>query len=239
MIAFLHGFLGTKEDWQPLFSCLSSKISYFAIDLPGHGTAPFSTDIIGTVKKKLDSLGTRHLIGYSAGGRLALILKALFPKTLDYTIVLSGHPGIADPEERAIRLQQDQDLAKRLRALPIQEFIDLWYAQAIFASLRKKESLFHAVTKKRLLQNPIALSFFLETFSTGLFSPPKLYPNTLFLHGDEDLKYQALYRILPSFVTVQCVRGSGHVLPLENPRGCADAIMRFIKCELARGETIH
>ncbi len=175
MLVFLHGFLGTKDDWQPLCNCLPSKFLYSAIDLPGHGTTPFSIDIIGKVKKTLDILGAKHLVGYSAGGRLALALKACFPNTFARTIVLSGHPGIANPKDRLIRYKQDLIWAKCLRTLPMQEFLDLWYMQPIFASLRKKESLFRTVIEKRLIQDPIALSLFLETFSTGLSLPPKRF----------------------------------------------------------------
>lgn len=233
MLTFLHGFLGNKSDWQPLFECLSPKMTHSAIDLPGHGNTPFHPDIIGYVKKNLDSLGTKHLIGYSAGGRLALALKANFPEAFGCTIVLSGHPGIADPQERKVRIAQDQIWIERLRTLSMDRFLELWYAQPIFASLRKKELLFQEVMRKRLVQDPIMLSHFLETFSTGLFSPPKLYPDTLFLCGEQDLKYRHLYLILPSFIKVQYLAGSGHLLPLENPQGCADAIFQFIQNRVA------
>lgn len=228
MLIFLHGFLGNKRDWKPLFEYLPRQIERLAIDLPGHGQQPFYRDLIGHVKRRIDQVGARQLVGYSAGGRLALLLKDQFPSDFDRIIVLAGHPGLTHPQERALRWQQDVVWSERLRTLPFLQFLKLWYAQPIFGSLQKKEGLLHALILQRCQQNQTALASFLEEFSLGRMHAPTLYPNTLFICGEEDLKYRALYHTLPAFVKVEIMAQSGHLLPLENPKGCADAITRFL-----------
>lgn len=229
MLVFLHGFLGSKRDWLPLFHCLPPDIPYTALDLPGHGDAPFHPDIIGTIKQQLDELSAKHLVGYSAGGRLALALKDRFPDAFEKIIVLSGHPGITNPQDRALRWEHDQVWIEKLRTLTLNRFLELWYAQPLFESLHKKKELLHQIILQRSKQDPSALAAFLEVFSAGRMPAPSLHPNTLFVYGEEDLKYRAIYHTLPPFVAVQEVAGSGHILPLENPERCRNAIIHFLK----------
>jgi 2-succinyl-6-hydroxy-2,4-cyclohexadiene-1-carboxylate synthase len=99
MLLFLHGFLGQKEDWDPLRSQMQYPSK--AIDLPGHGETPMANDIALAVKKQVPSAS--FLIGYSAGGRVALELKERFPSNYDHLILLSTHMGLANETERKHR----------------------------------------------------------------------------------------------------------------------------------------
>ena len=123
MHLFLHGFLGQKEDWDPLFSHLK-HLDCHAIDLPGHGTSPMTEDIALTIKQAFSEAKT--LIGYSAGGRIALELKERFPNDYGQVIVLSSHPGLTSEEERKERLAWDQKWIDLLKTEPIENFLDKW-----------------------------------------------------------------------------------------------------------------
>jgi hypothetical protein len=46
--------------------------------------------------------------------------------------------------------------------------------------------------------------------------------NALFLHGEKDLKYAALYTKL--HLNAISIKGVGHAIHLENPKACAEAI---------------
>ncbi len=105
-LAFLHGFLGDKEDWADVISRLQDY-SCTALDYP----FVVPEDAIA--------------IGYSMGGRIALSLPQ--PK-----IVISAHVGLTSGHEER-KIWEDHWL-HRLQALPYEEFVRLWYAQPLFAS---------------------------------------------------------------------------------------------------------
>ena len=70
----------------------------------------------------------------------------------------------------------------------------------------------------------------LEHLSTAHQTKTHTYPlPTLFLYGEKDKKYQTLYQTLPPCTCVQEVEDSGHALLLENPKGCAERIFRWLQ----------
>jgi hypothetical protein len=52
-------------------------------------------------------------------------------------VVVSGTPGMPDPQLRAARAPRDAELADLLQALGAREFIAWWYAQPLWGSLRQ------------------------------------------------------------------------------------------------------
>lgn len=216
MSVFLHGFLGQKEDWDELISSLPNKKNCLAIDLPGHGSAPFHPDIVNTVKKKIPSAKT--LIGYSAGGRLALLLKSRFPKDFERVIILSAHPGLHSKKQRAAREKRDQIWISLLES-SFELFIEKWYAQPLFQSLKN-----HPILKQRRKQNPKYLAAFFKEFCLSKMPLPRIYPESIFLYGQYDIKYATLYKELLSQFPIFEVKNAGHAIHLENPKECSRII---------------
>ena len=105
-IVFLHGFLGTSSDWEPVCSFLPD-CHCIGIDLPGHGKSPFTKTFDFDIEKC-------HLIGYSMGGRLAMGYAAKYPERIASLTVIAGHPGLISPEEKRLRLEADARWAKLL-----------------------------------------------------------------------------------------------------------------------------
>jgi len=221
MLVFLHGFLGQKEDWNLLFSHLSPTISKRAIDLPGHGEVPFTPDIAEKVHEQIGP--TKILVGYSAGGRLALELKTRYPNDFEKVIAISAHTGLQTEQERAKRWQIDQKWIHMLQTEPFDRFLDAWYQQPLFDSLAKYPS-FSAMLQRRKKADSKALAQFLEVFSPAKKTPPEIFPGTFFLFGEEDLKYEKLYHTLPSFG----IPNAGHAVHLEAPKVCAKVIEGII-----------
>lgn len=94
-LLFLHGFLGTSEDWIPIMKGLSGSAKCFSIDLPGHGKSKMqsgdsyrttggqslSIEVVAAVLSQLiNKICTRKvtIIGYSMGARIALYMALRF-----------------------------------------------------------------------------------------------------------------------------------------------------------------
>lgn len=207
-LTFLHGFLGDKQDWHPLISALGNAYECQTID-------PF---------QEIDKINSRILVGYSMGGRIALQLKQRFPKRFDQLILLSSHPGILSEEEKQARWKEDLQWIHLLETETIQAFLEKWYSQKIFESLKKQSDLFQETIKRRQKQDAQYLAKILRNYSLSKLPQPKIFPETIFFYGEHDLKYARIYHKLPSFIKVVKIRDSGHAIHLENPSGCARKI---------------
>jgi len=105
-LAFLHGFLGSPDDWNGVIECLTQ---YRCIPL----TYPF-TPPAGAI-----------LIGYSMGGRIALGMR-------NPAIAISAHPGLTFSDQNP----NMETWIDKLQTASFSEFLEAWYAQPLFETLR-------------------------------------------------------------------------------------------------------
>src|SRR3990167_2420505 len=82
-LVFLHGFLGSSRDWEPVCSYLP-PCQCIGIDLPGHGDSPF----VETFNFPIPT-PQFHLIGYSMGGRLAMQYALRYPERIASLLIVS------------------------------------------------------------------------------------------------------------------------------------------------------
>lgn len=216
-LVFFHGFLGSNEDWKEIIDRL--KEQFFCVTI--------SLDHVAAVQQTLKKLSLHQpiYVGYSMGGRLALQLPAIHP-----CIIMSAHFGLDTAEERLKRWHQDLQWIEKLKNEPIEHFVQQWYAQPLFDPLRKKQSLFKEIVQKRVKQDPEYHATLL--YNLSLSKQNKItyfHPQTLFLFGEDDWKYEEHYSRLPHNVLKQKIPNSGHVIHLENPEGCAKAILTWSK----------
>jgi 2-succinyl-6-hydroxy-2,4-cyclohexadiene-1-carboxylate synthase len=226
-LIFLHGFLGVKEDWEAMFPFFEKRFFCIAFDLPGHGSTPYSDDILSELKRALSLFcPSPILIGYSMGGRIILQLQQ-YAKAI---IALSAHPGLATREEKEQRRKSDEEWSENLLNLPFDLFVTKWYAQAIFQTLQHNPPLLERIIRQRVKQNPQDLACILRQLS--LADQPHithfLCP-ALFLHGEEDLKYRQLYSQLPKTVSIRSIKNCGHVVHLENASHSAEEILNWLE----------
>ena len=211
-ILFFHGILGRGDDWEEVASHLP-EYHCFAIDLPGHGSTPFAENFLELVPNFKEPI---HLVGYSMGGRLAMQYLDRFPERIATLTVVSAHFGFRDAKEKEARHAIDLSWAKQFIENPIDEVIDRWYDQPLFKSL-----IFNI--EKRRQQNAIGIAKAFAHFSVA--RQPFLQPkDALYLVGEKDEKYRALYRNIPH----EIIPNAGHAVHLENPKDLADAIRRKI-----------
>jgi 2-succinyl-6-hydroxy-2,4-cyclohexadiene-1-carboxylate synthase len=234
-ILFLHGFMGSSDDWREVIDGtdgLDDRFRAVAVDLPGHGgstslpeTSYSMEGAAGAVLRTLDGLGARRasLVGYSMGGRLALYLALRHPERCERLLLESASPGLKTGEERALRRQDDEERAKTLETGDFGTFLEEWYSQPLFSTLRPP--LVRDLVERRRGNDPGELARSLRGMGTG--SQPSLWEEieglsvpTLAVAGELDEKFSEVAREMEERsprVRVEVVPGAGHNARIEAP----------------------
>lgn len=243
-IIFLHGFMGSAEDWAPVVERLKEHYYCLAIDLPGHGkslslssrklydmprTAALVVELLERLKVKRVSL-----VGYSMGGRLGLYLALKHPSRFQKVVLESASPGLKTAAERAERRKQDERLAQELEHGRFDEFLEKWYRNPLFASLRQHPDFAH-LRQRRLKNDPRELAKSLRAMGTG--SQPSLWEELksnkiplLLLAGEFDVKFNRLaaeVAVTCPAARVKVISGCGHNVHFEKRGEFADSILFF------------
>jgi 2-succinyl-6-hydroxy-2,4-cyclohexadiene-1-carboxylate synthase len=229
---FLHGLLGSSQDFFPIMEELQSDFYCVSLDLPGHGSSPlikplsFAT-VLDALKDtiKCYTLNPAGLVGYSMGGRLALLLEATYPHLIHQLAILSAHPG-AFPQELPKLKQQEQKWIALLKK-NFSSFLSQWYTQPLFHTLDQEKIL-----KKRLANDHSALAEIMEALTLSKQHPLWAHlseTNTpiLWLYGEYDRKYESLYRLLPAHFAQLSIPKASHAIHIENPLKCSYYISNF------------
>jgi 2-succinyl-6-hydroxy-2,4-cyclohexadiene-1-carboxylate synthase len=245
LILFLHGFMGDSNEFNEVIFLLSDQFCYLTVDLPGHG----KTRVMGgeecytmsntahALINLLDQLNVQNcfLVGYSMGGRLALYLTLYFPQRFSKIVLESASPGLKSQGDRVERIQGDFDLAKKLEESNFSIFLDSWYNQPLFSSL-KNNANFESLKQTRLHNNPLELAKSLRNLSTGC--QPSLWNKLennknplLLLVGESDTKFIAINsemaRLCP-FAQLEIVSHCGHNIHFEDPKTFVENVQNFL-----------
>ncbi|MBI4558951.1 MAG: 2-succinyl-6-hydroxy-2,4-cyclohexadiene-1-carboxylate synthase [Candidatus Hydrogenedentes bacterium] len=246
-VFFLHGFLGDRRDWDEVVAALSADFRCIAVDLPGHGRTTVDGGLeqyelattAGALVGLADRLGFGRLsvVGYSMGARLALLLARRFPERVDRIVLESGSPGLLSAVERGERLAQDEEWAKDLEAGPLAAFVQRWYEQELFASLRQHPERFVQLVQRRLEHRPHELAKSLRASGTG--RQPNLWSElglvacpVLLIVGALDAKYVYIgEEMLPHLATAELERipGCGHNVHFENVDTYTGLVRNFLR----------
>ncbi len=139
-IVFLHGFLGKSDDWELYLDHFSNlRFNAIAIDLPGHGKSPLCEleDFFNHIPYR------SHIVGYSLGGRIALMLSALRNSWFTSFTLISTNPGLRTQLEKESRLIWENQWVEKLKQEPINQFVTDWYSQSLFSTFTPPEKRFH------------------------------------------------------------------------------------------------
>ncbi len=133
-IVALHGFTLTGEQFSPVADCLDRQV--IAPDLPGHGSSLSHPADVNSVTTAIDvilkDLGKpTPLMGYSQGGRMALLTAIRDHPNVSSLVLISANPGIRDVGEREARIERDHVLADRIMDIGVGAFIDSWTSAGI------------------------------------------------------------------------------------------------------------
>ncbi len=240
-LVFLHGLLGSGEDWQACIDNLP-QFDRMTIDLPGHGMSQsvLCADLDdccsllnSTLSFLIPSQQPLILIGYSMGGRIAMngIARNCFPDLNIYSAIIEGgNFGLQTESEIAARFENDQLWASRFEVETIAHVLSDWYMQPVFSSLNHEQR--QTLIAKRSANLGAAVANMLR--ATSLSKQPYLLPAlqqiqipVYYLFGAKDKKFSHLAR--SSGLTYRQIEGAGHNAHQEQPEQFAIHIKQIIQ----------
>ncbi len=244
-VVFLHGFMGSGEDWLPVVERLPKEFHCILPDLPGHGrtreavlphtpwTFPRVAEALISWLQQLQA-PPYFLVGYSMGGRLALFLALHYPELFPRVVLESASPGLATEREREERRKRDEQRARELESLPFPQFLRDWYSQPLFASLQRHPR-FPELIKRRQRNEPRLLIRALKEMGTGV--QPSLWEklpgnkiSLLLLTGEWDVKFRRIAEKMVALtpqIQWRTISAAGHNIHLEQPEAFANAVADF------------
>ncbi len=244
LVVFLHGLLGSGEDWLGIIERLS--LPSLTIDLPGHGQSAHVPAIdfdhtcqliTSTLAQYIDLDRPLFLVGYSLGGRISMYGLANHHFScfnLIGSLIEGGNFGLSSEAEKQQRLQHDAQWAKRFRAEPIEQVLFDWYHQRVFSSLNDEQR--QTLVTKRSVNLGEAIANMLISTSLGkqpylLTEPPHKkeldWKKTVhYVCGGKDEKFKQLARTSQLAFTV--IEKAGHNVHLEAPDEFSQLIHRLV-----------
>ncbi|MEM7770087.1 MAG: 2-succinyl-6-hydroxy-2,4-cyclohexadiene-1-carboxylate synthase [Cyanobacteria bacterium P01_A01_bin.37] len=243
-VLWLHGFMGSGNDWDAVINQCSDLPHSLAPDLPGHGKtevlggdesyhmAPVAEGIIQLLDRwEIESC---HLVGYSMGGRLALYLALQYPTRFCRVVIESASPGLKTTAERQSRREWDEAIAHDIESTDFRAFLNRWYQQPLFASL-SQHPCFPDLLERRLQNSPDLLGRSLRYMGSG--QQPSLWDALnenatpiLLVVGEHDSKYRRIAdEIGDRHQHCQCVviPNCGHTVHLEQAKQFINHVQRF------------
>lgn len=237
-IVFLHGFMGSGEDFAPIAQRLAPAKRCVCVTLPGHGglempEEPLSLPRLAASLRDivLEPLERPALVGYSMGGRLALQTALDHPSSTGSVVLLSTSPGIARPDLRAKRRRRDRSRAKEIHE-DLSGFLERWYQLPIFGQLPDAHG-YSDMLARRLENDPDHLARVIVELSPG--RQPSNWPRldqldgAIWIVGAEDPKYAAMGEDLAARGhEVRVAPAAGHALHVEQPDWLAATLAELL-----------
>lgn len=235
-LVFLHGFSGDGQEWLTVGEQFT-RFSRLYVDLPGHGgsadirVSGFA-DVIALLRNTLLSYNILNywLLGYSLGGRVAMMAACQEMPGLCGLVIEGGHPGLQSDAERDARRRSDHHWAERFRHDALADVFTDWYQQPVFASLDAQQR--ETLVVLRSQNNGETLAAMLE--ATSLAVQPDLrdalnaraFP-FYYLCGERDSKFRALAAELAADCHV--IPRAGHNAHRENPAGVIASLAQILR----------
>ena len=250
-LLWLHGFMGSGQDWLELTQNHFTDFCNILVDLPGHGESTLATgmtftSMLDTLIDQLELSGIEAFIpiGYSMGGRMAFHLQANAPEKVKAQILLSSAPGLKTQLEREQRVRADGKLMDKLESMGFKAFLAEWYSSQLFGSIRNNPDLMDILTQKRSSNDVEQLRRSLSLMGNGALSSQwenlkNMTAPTLLITGESDEKYahlnQEMHSKIPGSIHQQ-IKEAGHAFYLEKPLETARIIRDFLS-EIIEGES--
>ena len=224
-VLFVHGFAQNALSWFPASRTVFLERDVYGIDLVGHGgssvpvhPAPYSLPAMAEALLALIKLipGKPLVVAYSMGGRVALsalleVGPAAFAKQTSGLLLESVGMGPKTQAERDAAIKRDADMARRLREMPLKDFMTYWENLPLFESQKALPKCVECAGQHRM---PSYRETSAALRDLGLRGYPALY-----LAGEKDAKYSKLAAGLheEGIVRTRIAPKVGHNVHLEAP----------------------
>jgi 2-succinyl-6-hydroxy-2,4-cyclohexadiene-1-carboxylate synthase len=209
-VTFVPGFMQRGEAWRPVTGALAERYRVKCLD--------FAT---WTFEERVAEVPTGGaVVGYSMGGRIALHAALREPGGLATLVLIGVSAGV---EDRAERRRSDEALAAWIEQHTIEEVVERWERQPVFAS--QSQELREQQRPGRLSHDPRLLAKLLRSAGQGATAPVwdrlhTLRCSVLLIAGERDEGYaSAAHRMAERIPNseVSIVPGAGHAPQLEQP----------------------
>lgn len=233
-IFFLHGFWGTPQDFKLVEQHLSKSenINFQNVELEKYAPEKGFKDFADCLNAKAETTaGKKYLVGYSMGGRLALHALMAKPEIWSGVVLISSHPGLREPKDKAQRTHWQNQWAEKFLTLSQQDLEERWGAQEVFKQTTPQKKSELNDENRRFL----AAALMLWGSDRHLFTWNELKnckTRLLWCMGEDDHKYQQLMsdmrdlQLPGDFVTIP---QAGHRLIFDQPQKLAEKITAFIR----------
>lgn len=247
-VVALHGFAGNMSTWADFVYEARREYTVITIDLLGHGgsDSPSNPDRYlaersgADIATVLDRLGVTRAcwLGYSMGGRIALLTATLMPDRFRCLVLESASPGLISPDERARRTKSDDALARLITEEGVEAFSNYWEQQPLFASQRLlPHRVQERIRNQRFRNNPMGLANTLRATGSGIQRPvhkalPSLKIPVLCIAGEYDNKFRAIAKDVCGKLPngrLSIILGAGHAPHMEKPREFNTVVLAFLR----------
>ncbi len=232
-LVLLHGFTQTCRSWDEFIRALGDEPAICRVDAPGHGRSPIlDDDLFGVARAVVASAGEGTYVGYSMGARI-LLHAALDSAPMSGLVLVGGTPGIEDDRERADRRESDRLLAERIVRSGVEEFLDWWLRQPLFAGLSPTVD----DLAERRLNTVDGLVSSLRHCGVGEQTPlwdrlSDIDVPVLVMAGSRDTKFDAIGRRMTEAIGANArfvsVPDAGHAAHLERPDAVAGIVREWM-----------
>jgi len=229
-VVFVPGFMQRGQAWAPVADLLSQRYSSVLVDHREH-------DREGRLGEIAEAAGEDGavLCGYSLGGRLSLQAVLREPARYRGLVTLGSSAGLQSEADRDARINADEQLASWMERSPIEEVVEVWERQPLFAD--QSDALVEAQRPGRLRQAPRDLALLLRTAGQGVIAPvwPRLAEldelPVLAIAGALDQRYSDAARRLAREAPrgrAEIVEAAGHAPQLQRPAQVAALLLDFL-----------
>jgi 2-succinyl-6-hydroxy-2,4-cyclohexadiene-1-carboxylate synthase len=224
----LHGFTGTEQSFDAL------KLSSLRCGLlGGHGPSPsldradFAAEVVHWLKVvRGQGPSPVHLLGYSAGARIALAMVIAEPAMFSRATLIGVNPGLESESARIERQAWEGDWVQLLEREGLEGFERAWSQQDLFLSQKTlTREVRDAQRRARLSHTAPGLSHAMTNLGLGRMpnlwdSLSKVQVPVQLIVGQNDAKFLAIAERMCSLnhnFQMTKIPGAGHNPVLEFP----------------------
>src|SRR5215472_10922558 len=221
VVTCLHGFSQHGDSWAELEGMITGPYRWLTPDL--EATTPAQAEAELMTLWAAEGAHRAHLVGYSQGGRVALLVASRHPERLLSLTAISAHAGF-EGDARTRRRAEDLALADRIEGEGVDWFASYWAALPLFAGLARRGPAFlDRLDAARRRNDPAHLAATVRGLGAAAIEPfwerlDRIEVPALVIAGAEDGRYVAFAERLGAALPrarVEVVSGAGHAVHLE------------------------